>query len=98
MPGFSLHEELSNFVSAGMSRYEALKSATVDAAEFMGLPGEFGVVKRGARADLVLLEGNPLDDVRNASRIAGVMVRGRWLSREVLHHGMRRSKTNKTNR
>jgi hypothetical protein len=88
MPGFSVHEELSNFVSAGMSPYEALKAATVDVAEFMGVPGEFGVVKRGARADLVLLDGNPLDDVRNTSWIAGVMVRGHWLSREALHRGL----------
>jgi imidazolonepropionase-like amidohydrolase len=85
MPGFSVHEELANFVSVGMSPYEALKAATVDAAEFMGAQGEFGVIKRGARADLILLEGNPLEDVTNTSRIAGAMVRGRWLSREALH-------------
>jgi imidazolonepropionase-like amidohydrolase len=88
MPGFSVHDELSNFVSVGMSPYEALKAATVDAAEFMGVPGGFGVIKPGARADLILLEGNPLEDVKNASRIAGVMVRGHWLSREALHRGL----------
>ena len=88
LPGFSVHEELSNFVSTGMSPYEALKAATVDVAEFMGVRGEFGVVKRGARADLILLEGNPLDDVRNTSRISGVMVRGHWLSRGALHRGL----------
>ena len=88
MPGFSVHDELSNFVSVGMSPYQALKAATVNAAEFMGVPGEFGVIKPGARADLILLEGNPLEDVKNASRIAGVMVRGHWLSREALHRGL----------
>lgn len=88
LPGFSVHEELSNFVSTGMSPYEALKAATVDVAEFMGVPGEFGVVKRGARADLILLKSNPLEDVRNTSRIGGVMVRGHWLSREALHRGL----------
>jgi imidazolonepropionase-like amidohydrolase len=85
MPGFSVHEELANFVSAGMPPYEALKTATVDAAEFMGAQGEFGVIKRGARADLILLDGNPLEDVTNTSRIAGVMAHGHWLSREALH-------------
>jgi imidazolonepropionase-like amidohydrolase len=60
MPGFSVHEELANFVTAGLSPYEALKAATADAAEFMGAPGEFGVIKPGARADLVLVMGNPL--------------------------------------
>jgi amidohydrolase family protein len=88
MPGFSVHEELANFVNVGMSPYEALKAATVDAAEFVGAQGEFGVIKRGARADLILLEGNPLEDVKNTSRIAGVMVRGHWLSREALGSGL----------
>jgi imidazolonepropionase-like amidohydrolase len=88
MPGFSVHEELSNFVSVGMSPYEALKAATVDAAEFMGAQGEFGVIRSGARADLILLEGNPLQDVKNTSRIAGVRVRGYWLSRETLQRSL----------
>lgn len=88
MPGFSVHEELSNFVDAGLSPYEALKAATADAAEFIGAAGEFGVVKSGARADLILVEGNPLEDVKNASRIAGVMVRGQWMPREALERGL----------
>jgi len=88
MPGFSVHEELSNLVDAGLSPYQALKAATADAAEFMGAVGEFGVVKPGARADLILVEGNPLQDVKNVSRISGVMVRGRWLSREALQHAL----------
>jgi imidazolonepropionase-like amidohydrolase len=88
VPGFSVHEELQNFVSVGLSPYEALKAATVDAAEFMGASGEFGVVRPGARADLVLLEDNPLADVKNASHIAGVMVRGRWLSKEHLQRDL----------
>jgi cytosine/adenosine deaminase-related metal-dependent hydrolase len=84
IPGFSVHQELANFVNAGLSPYEALKAATVDAAEFMDASGEFGVIRTGARADLLLVEANPLEDVRNASRIVGVMVRGHWLSRETL--------------
>ena len=79
MPGWSVHDELANFVAAGLSPYEALRAATADAAEFMGTPGEFGVVAVGARADLRLVKGNPLQDVGNAARIVGVMVRGRWL-------------------
>jgi len=90
MPGFSVHEELQNFVGVGFSPYEALKAATVDAAEFVGASGEFGVIRPGARADLVLVEGNPLEDVKNASRIAGVMVRGHWLSRKTLQSGLDR--------
>jgi imidazolonepropionase-like amidohydrolase len=88
MPGFSVHEELQNFVSVGLPPYEALKAATADAAEFVGASGEFGVIRPGARADLVLVEGNPFEDVKNASHIAGVMVRGHWLSREALWRGL----------
>jgi imidazolonepropionase-like amidohydrolase len=88
VPGFSVHEELQNFVSVGLSPYEALKAATVDAAEFMGASGEFGVIRPGARADLVLVKDNPLEDVKNASHIAGVMVRGRWLSKESLQRDL----------
>jgi len=84
VPGFSTHEELSNFVEAGLSPYEALRASTVDAAGFLGVPGDFGVIKLGARADLVLAEANPLDNVKNASRIVGVMVRGLWLPKEAL--------------
>jgi imidazolonepropionase-like amidohydrolase len=88
MPGFSVHEELANFVAAGLSPYEALRAATADAAEFLGAAREFGRVKVGARADLVLVMGNPLEDVGNARRIVGVMVRGVWLSRDDLRRGL----------
>ena len=84
MPGFSVHEEITNFVAAGLSPYEALKAATADAAEFMGVPGEFGTIKPGARADLVLVAGNPFDDINNSRRIVGVMLRGRWFPRDEL--------------
>jgi imidazolonepropionase-like amidohydrolase len=82
--GFALHEELANLVQAGLSPYEALRAATSGAAEFMGAGDEWGVVATGARADLVLLEANPLDDVRNATRRVGVMVRGKWFEQAAL--------------
>ncbi|MEP7344463.1 MAG: amidohydrolase family protein [Gemmatimonadaceae bacterium] len=84
VPGFSVHEELANFVAAGMTPYDALRAATWNAADYLGRPGEFGIVKAGARADLLLLEANPLQDVANAAKIAGVMSQGRWLPRERL--------------
>lgn len=84
VPGFSLHEELANFVAAGMTPYDALLTATRNAADYLGRSGEFGVVKAGARADLLLLDADPLRDVANAARIAGVMSQGRWLARERL--------------
>jgi imidazolonepropionase-like amidohydrolase len=75
--GWSVHRELQLLVEAGLTPYEALRAGTVDAAAYLG--DDFGTVLVGQRADLVLVEANPLDDVKNAARRVGVMVRGRWL-------------------
>jgi tetratricopeptide (TPR) repeat protein len=83
-PGFSIHEELQNLVECGFSPYEALKAGTTNAAEFVGASAEWGSVTVGKRADLLLLEANPLDDVSSVSRSVGVMVRGKWLTEEEL--------------
>jgi Amidohydrolase family len=80
VPGFAVHDELSNFVAAGMTPYEALKAATRDAAEFLGALEEFGTVGAGRRADLILVEADPLEDVANAAKRVGVMLAGRWLA------------------
>jgi hypothetical protein len=79
VPGFSLHDELKLLVAAGFTPYEAFRTATANPAEFLGRDN-FGRVAVGARADLLLLEANPLDDVGNATRRAGVMTRGRWFA------------------
>lgn len=76
--GFSIHEELQNLVAAGLTPYEAIKAGTRDAAEFFGALDEFGTVAAGRRADLILLDANPLEDVAHVKRRVGVMVRGRW--------------------
>jgi imidazolonepropionase-like amidohydrolase len=77
-PGASLHQELIEFTSAGLSPYAALAAGTVVAAEFLGEADVFGAVREGLRADLLLIPGNPLVDVRAASEPIGVMVNGRW--------------------
>lgn len=77
--GFSLHEELANLVAAGLSPFESLRAGTSGAAEFMRASSEWGTVAVGRRADLVLVGGNPLENVANAKWILGVMVRGVWL-------------------
>jgi imidazolonepropionase-like amidohydrolase len=78
VPGWTVHEELQNFVSAGLSPYESLRAATALPAKFLDSLQTFGVVQQGKRADLLLLRGNPLADVKNAQAVAGVMVRGKW--------------------
>lgn len=79
VPGFSAHRELGALVAAGLTPYEALRTGTVDVARFMGEAGRAGVVRVGARADLLLLDASPLDAIANSLRIHGVVVNGRWL-------------------
>lgn len=80
-PGFSLHEELQRFVAAGFTPMEALQTATINPAKFLGMEDRLGTVEKGKVADLVLLEANPLEDIRNTQKIAAVVVSGRYLSR-----------------
>src|SRR5438046_966346 len=80
VPGFSLHEELRNFVGAGLTPYQTIKIATADAAEFLGRQRDFGTISVGKQADLLLLAANPLENIQNAQKRVGVMVRGRWFS------------------
>jgi imidazolonepropionase-like amidohydrolase len=82
--GFSLHDELAAFVEAGLSPFEALKTATVNPAKFLGREKELGVVRRGNLADLVLLDADPLTDIANTRRISAVVVNGRLLDRKAL--------------
>ena len=88
VPGFSLQRELSAMVDAGLSPHEALRMGTVAPAEFFKAEDEFGRIAAGLAADLVLVAGNPLEDVGAAARPLGVMVRGRWLDRERLDEGL----------
>jgi imidazolonepropionase-like amidohydrolase len=77
--GYTLHREIRNLVEAGLPPYAALEAATRNPAEFFGTLAQTGSVETGKRADLLLLHANPLEDVGNAERRVGVMVRGRWL-------------------
>jgi imidazolonepropionase-like amidohydrolase len=80
-PGFSLHEELQRFVAAGFTPLEALQTATLNPAKFLGMDDRLGTIEKGKFADLVLLDANPLEDIRNTQKIAGVVVNGRYFSR-----------------
>jgi imidazolonepropionase-like amidohydrolase len=83
-PGFSVHDELEELVKAGLTPAEALDAATWSSAKFLGRESESGTVEQGKLADLVLLEANPLDDVRNTRRIHAVVLGGRLLERAEL--------------
>jgi imidazolonepropionase-like amidohydrolase len=83
-PGFSLHDELALLVEAGLSPHAALQSATRLPAECLELEKECGTIAVGKRADVVLLDANPLQDIRHTKKIAGVCVAGRWLDRSAL--------------
>lgn len=83
-PGFSIHTELSEMVAAGLTPYEALVTGTLNAATYLEAEGTFGVVGTGIRADLILLEANPLDDVANVARRVGVMAQGVWMPEATL--------------
>jgi cytosine/adenosine deaminase-related metal-dependent hydrolase len=79
VPGFSALDELDEMRRAGLSHAQVLRAATLHAAALAGRTDR-GVIAQGRRADLVLLEANPLEDVRNVRRMTGVLVRGRWMS------------------
>jgi imidazolonepropionase-like amidohydrolase len=81
VPGFSIHRELASYVAAGLTPYQALATGTRNVAVHTGTLASTGTVENGKRADLVLLDANPLQDIANTSRIAGVMIGGRWLPR-----------------
>ncbi len=90
VPGFSIHHELRALVEAGLTPYEALRTGTVNVVQFVGQPGDFGVVKAGARADLILLDADPLRDVANVQRRSGVMLGGRWLPEQQIQADLAR--------
>jgi imidazolonepropionase-like amidohydrolase len=83
-PGFSLHDELGFLVRAGFTNMEALQTATRNPAEYLGMLDSLGTVETGKVADLILLEANPLQDIRNTQRIAAVVLNGRFLDRKAL--------------
>jgi hypothetical protein len=79
MPGFAIHDEFGLLAASGLSPYEVLRTATVEPARFLQKPDEFGTITPGRRADLVLVEKNPLEDLGTLRKPLGVMARGRWI-------------------
>ena len=81
VPGFTLQEELRLLAGCGLTPLQALQAATSNAAKVLNATADFGSVEAGKRADLVLLDGNPLEDIRNTQRIAAVVFGGKLLRR-----------------
>ena len=79
VPGFSLHRELSEMREAGLTPYQILESGTRNVGAYFSAKDDFGTVAAGKRADLLLVDANPLDNIGNLARRFGVMVRGRWI-------------------
>jgi uncharacterized protein YciI len=78
--GASVHQELANFVAAGITPHEALRAATIAPARMLGLEREQGTIETGKRADLLLLAGNPMEDIRHAADPIGLVLGGRWFT------------------
>jgi imidazolonepropionase-like amidohydrolase len=91
-PGFALHDELALFVRAGLTPLAALRTATTNAAEFLGRSRLAGTVAAGRSADLVLLRANPLEDIHNTRTIEAVVLGGRYLDRAALDALLARTK------
>lgn len=89
VPGSSTHNELEYMVRSGLTPYQALQTGTINVARYLNQP-DAGVIKKGAPADMVLLAGNPLKDIKQTKRIDGVMVNGKWLSRSFIDAGLAR--------
>lgn len=89
VPGFSAHHELRYLVDAGLTPYEALKTGTVNVGKFLKRD-DLGVIKVGAVSDLLLLNGNPLDDINHTRSIAGVMVGKTWMDKSKINSELKK--------
>ncbi|MBA3692026.1 MAG: amidohydrolase family protein [Acidobacteria bacterium] len=82
--GFTVHDELALFVQAGFTPLEALETATINPAKFLGLEKSLGTVEKGKLADLVLLDADPLENIANTKKISAVIVNGKYLPKDSL--------------
>jgi len=94
VPGFSIHHEITLMSEAGMSNFEILKTGSVVPAQYMNATSSWGMIKEGYEADFVLVEKNPLDDLKTMQTPVGVVIRGKWISREELQKELDRIEAN----
>jgi imidazolonepropionase-like amidohydrolase len=91
--GFAIHDELETFVNCGLSPYAALETATRNPAEYLGVINNKGTLETGKNADFVLLDKNPLEDIRNTRSICGVMKDGQWYDLQQINQLLAEAKT-----
>jgi imidazolonepropionase-like amidohydrolase len=82
--GFAVHDEIELLVAAGLTPEEVLTSATRLPATWLGIDSQVGTVEVGKRADLILLDANPLSDIKNTRKISGVFINGNWLNQAII--------------
>lgn len=84
VPGFSIHRELPHMKAAGMTNFEIIESGSKNVGEYFADWDDFGTIAEGQRADLILVNKNPLEDLSHIQNHSGVMVQGKWYSREMI--------------
>ena len=94
VPGFSIHHEIALMSEAGMSNLEILKTGSIVPAKYMGTESSWGQVKEGFDADFVLVENNPLLDLKTLQKPVGIVIRGQWIGREELQSQLDRIEKN----
>jgi hypothetical protein len=90
VPGVSFHDEMAELVASGISAPDVIRMATLEGARAMRMESQFGTAEVGKVADLVMLDANPLGDIANSRRVAGVMVRGHWIPKTNLDEELAR--------
>ncbi len=90
VPGFSIHAELQRMVDIGMTPFEVYKSGSTNVGEYFKDQDTFGLVSPGHRADLILVNDNPLESVANIQKRTGVMVRGQWLQEDTIQEELKK--------
>jgi imidazolonepropionase-like amidohydrolase len=89
VPGFSVHRELKELVDVGLTPFEALRTSTTAPFEYLGEIDKAGTIEVGKISDLVLLDENPLKDISGASKVAGILIRGRWIAKDEIEKRMK---------
>lgn len=93
VPGFAILHEIEMYVAAGLTPYEAILTGTVNPAKYFNTSDRRGMVKEGYQADLLLIEGNPLEDISRLRDKAGIMIQGQWLSQPTIQNRLQKLAT-----